>query len=74
LGSLLFLGGWLGPVEDGAWWTVLKAFVLMAFTSMVAGAMPLGRPAERASTVRTRYLPLATLNLVLVAAVLEVVG
>ena len=74
LGTLLFLGGWLGPVEDGAWWTLLKAFVLVAFTSMVAGAMPLGRPAERASAVRARYLPLATLNLVLVAAVLEVVG
>lgn len=74
LGALLFLGGWLGPIEDGVWWSLLKAFVMVAFTSMISGALPLGRSVERANAVRTRYLPLATLNLVLVAMVLEVVG
>jgi NADH-quinone oxidoreductase subunit H len=74
MGTLLFLGGWQGPLEDGVWWTLLKAFVLVAFTSMVAGAMPLGRPAERARTVRTQWLPLSALNLVLVAAIMEVVA
>ncbi|MCK5252900.1 MAG: NADH-quinone oxidoreductase subunit H [Thermoplasmata archaeon] len=74
LGTILFLGGWQGPWEDGAWWTLLKVFVLLAFTSMVAGSMPLGRPAERADHVRTRWLPLATLNLVVVATVMEVMA
>lgn len=74
LATLVFLGGWSGPLADGAWWTLVKAFVLVAFTSMVAGALPLGRPMERAGAVRTRYLPLATLNLVVVALLLEVVA
>ena len=74
LGTILFLGGWQGPWEDGAWWALLKVFVLLAFTSMVAGSMPLGRPAERADHVRTRWLPMATLNLVVVAMVMEVMA
>ncbi len=74
MASLVFLGGWSGPLADGAWWTLAKTFVLVAFTSMVAGALPLGRPMERAGAVRTRYLPLAALNLVVVALVLEVVA
>jgi len=74
LASILFLGGWNGPWQDGAFWTLLKAFVLVAFTSMVAGALPLGRPADRAMAVRTRWLPLAALNLVIVAAVMEVMA
>jgi NADH-quinone oxidoreductase subunit H len=74
LGSLLFLGGWAGPFAEGMWWTMTKALVLVAFTSMFAGSLPLERPATRASRVRTRWLPLATANLVLVAAVLEVMA
>ena len=74
LASILFLGGWNGPWQDGAIWTLLKAFVLVAFTSMVAGALPLGRPADRAAAVRTQWLPLATINLVIVAAILEVLA
>jgi NADH-quinone oxidoreductase subunit H len=74
LGAIVFLGGWSGPVEDGAWWTLVKAFVLVAFTSMVAGALPLGRPSTRARALRTRWLPLAAANLVLVAAVMEVMA
>jgi NADH-quinone oxidoreductase subunit H len=74
LGAVLFLGGWSGPIEDGMWWTLLKTYVLVAFTSMVAGSLPLGRPSERASSVRSRWLPLATVNLVVMAAVMEVMG
>jgi NADH-quinone oxidoreductase subunit H len=74
MGAILFLGGWLGPIEDGAWWTLVKAMVLVALASMVAGALPVGRPDERASAVRTRWLPLAAANLVLVAAVMEVMA
>ncbi len=74
LGALLFLGGWHGPLEPGAWWTLLKAVVLVALASMAAGVLPLGRPADRASAVRTRWLPLAAANLVLVAAIMEVMA
>jgi NADH-quinone oxidoreductase subunit H len=74
LGSVLFLGGWDGPMEAGAWWTLMKALVLVGLVSMVSGALPVGRPSERASTVRTRWLPLATINLVLVVAIMEVMA
>jgi NADH-quinone oxidoreductase subunit H len=74
LATLLFLGGWHGPLEDTALWTMLKTLVLLALTSMVAGALPVGRPSDRASAVRTRWFPLATLNLVVVAAILEVMS
>ncbi len=74
LGAIVFLGGWSGPALDGAWWTLVKALVLVAFTSMVAGALPLGRPSSRARALRTRWLPLAAANLVLVAAVMEVMA
>jgi NADH-quinone oxidoreductase subunit H len=72
--TVLFLGGWQGPLEDGGWWTLMKAIVLVSFTSMIAGAMPLGRPVDRASSLRTRWLPLATVNLVLVAMIMEVMA
>jgi NADH-quinone oxidoreductase subunit H len=74
LGTVLFLGGWVGPLHNGAEWTLIKALVLVSFTSMVAGSLPAGRPDERASSLRTRWLPLATVNLVLVAAVMEVMA
>ena len=74
LGTVLFLGGWSGPLQDGVWWTLLKAHLLLAFTSMVAGALPAGRPETRARNVRTIWLPLAAANLVMVAAVLEVMA
>ncbi|UCC94116.1 MAG: NADH-quinone oxidoreductase subunit H [Thermoplasmata archaeon] len=74
LGTVLFLGGWLGPVVDGAHWTLVKAFVLVSFTSSVAGALPIGRPADRARSLRTHWLPLATVNLVLIAAIMEVMA
>lgn len=74
LATLLFLGGWNGPVEDTVVWTMAKALVLLALTSMVAGALPRGRPSDRALAVRTRWLPLASLNLVVVAAIMEVMA
>jgi NADH-quinone oxidoreductase subunit H len=74
MGSIVFLGGWTGPFADGLWWTLLKAYVLVMFASAAAAVGPLPRPAETAGAVRSRWLPLAAVNLVVVAAVLEVMA
>jgi NADH-quinone oxidoreductase subunit H len=74
LGSVVFLGGWAGPVAEGAWWTLLKAYVLVAVASMFAAAMPRPSQAGTARAVRNHWLPLAALNLVVVAGILEVMA
>lgn len=74
LGSLLFLGGWSGPVADGALWTLTKAFILVIVASMFAAAVPLATPEGTARAVRNHWLPLASLNLVVVAAIMEVMA
>jgi NADH-quinone oxidoreductase subunit H len=74
LGSIVFLGGWTGPLAGGLWWTLLKAIVLIMFSSAAAALMPLPRPGETAGAVRSRWLPIVAVNLVLVAALMEVVA
>ena len=74
LGALVFLGGWSGPVADGAWWTLTKAYILVIVASMFAAAVPLATPEGTARAVRNHWLPLASLNLVVVAAIMEVMA
>ena len=74
LGAVVFLGGWSGPVADGAWWTLLKAFILVAVASMFAAAMPQPSTTQTARSVRNHWLPLAALNLVVIAAIMEVMA
>ncbi len=74
LGALVFLGGWSGPVADGAWWTLTKAYILVIVASMFAAAVPLATPEGTAQAVRNHWLPLASLNLVVVAAIVEVMA
>ncbi len=74
LGAVVFLGGWSGPVADGAWWTLLKAYILVAVASLFAAAMPRPSTTETARAVRNHWLPLAALNLVVIAAIMEVMA
>lgn len=74
MGAVAFLGGWEGPGPDGLWWTLLKAFALVALASAFAAATPAATAASVARAARARWLPLATLNLVVVAVILEVMA
>ena len=74
LGAVVFLGGWSGPVADGAWWTLVKAAVLIVIASMFAAAMPRASDTDVARAIRNHWLPLAAINLVVVAAVMEVMA
>ena len=74
LGAIVFQGGWLGPGQDGHWWTLLKAMLLLALVSSVAGALPLISRGDTAHDIRRRWFPVAAINLVLVAGILEVMA
>jgi len=74
LGALVFLGGWSGPVTDGALWTLAKAYILVIVASMFAAALPLATPEGTARAVRNHWLPLASFNLVVMAAIMEVMA
>jgi NADH-quinone oxidoreductase subunit H len=74
LGAVVFLGGWSGPVSDGAWWTLAKAYILVIVASLFAAAVPLATPEGTARAVRNHWLPLASINLVVVAAIVEVMA
>ncbi|WP_348762600.1 NADH-quinone oxidoreductase subunit H, partial [uncultured Salinisphaera sp.] len=67
--TVLFFGGWLGPVLPGFVWFFLKAFFFMCFFILL-----------RASTVRPRYdqlmafgwkilLPIAIVNVAITGAI-----
>jgi len=72
LGAVVFLGGWAGPVADGSWWTFLKAGVLAALASFLSSVYPMPSPSATLRAVRTRWLPIAGANLLVIAIVLEV--
>lgn len=74
LGAVVFLGGWWGPGPDGWWWTIAKAFVLITVVSLLGAAMPVVRPGETAHAIRRRWLPVAAIDLVMVAGLLEVMA
>ena len=74
LGAVVFLGGWAGPIAEGCWWTFLKAAVLIAVASLLSATYPMPSSADSARTVRVRWLPLAAVNLLVIAIVLEVMA
>lgn len=74
LGSIAFLGGWAGPLAEGSWWTLAKAVVLASVVSFASAAVQHGTGAPLSRDLRARWLPLAAVNLLVIALVLEVIA
>lgn len=74
LGALVFFAGWWFPVAPGMWWTLLKAYDLVLLASLASAVLPLGRAGDTTQKARRTWMPVAAVNLVVVAAVLEVMA
>jgi NADH-quinone oxidoreductase subunit H len=74
LGALVFLAGWWSPVAPGMWWTLLKAYGLVLLASFSSAVLPLGQVGDTAWRARRTWMPVAALDLVVVAVVLEVMA
>ena len=66
--SVLFFGGWLGPVLPGLVWFLIKTFVFIAFFVLVRAALPRPRFDQLMSWSWKLMLPLALANVLLAGA------
>lgn len=67
--TVLFLGGWLGPILPGWTWFLLKTSVLIVLFIVIRAALPRLRYDQLMSLGWKVMLPLALLNLLVTAAV-----
>jgi NADH-quinone oxidoreductase subunit H len=67
--SVLFFGGWLGPVLPGIVWFLIKTFFFIALFILLRAAMPRPRYDQLMSFGWKAMLPLSLLNLVITGAV-----
>jgi len=68
--TILFLGGWLGPILPGFMWFFLRTFVVIAFFFTVRAALPRFRYDQLMSLGWKVMLPLSLLNLMVTGAVI----
>jgi len=66
--SVLFFGGWLGPVLPGVVWLLIKTFVFISFFILVRAALPRPRFDQLMSWSWKVMLPLALANVLLAGA------
>jgi len=66
--SVLFFGGWLGPVLPGLVWILIKTFVFISFFILVRAALPRPRFDQLMSWGWKVMLPLALVNLLVTGA------
>jgi NADH-quinone oxidoreductase subunit H len=66
--SVLFFGGWLGPVLPGLVWFLIKTFVFIAFFVLVRAALPRPRFDQLMSWSWKLMLPLSLANVLLAGA------
>ena len=66
--SVLFFGGWLGPVLPGLVWFLIKTFVFISFFILVRAALPRPRFDQLMSWGWKVMLPLALVNVLLAGA------
>ncbi|MGE4557144.1 MAG: NADH-quinone oxidoreductase subunit NuoH [Desulfovibrionaceae bacterium] len=72
--SILFLGGYQGPIESGWWWFLLKVYVLLFIIIWMRWTFPRVR-FDQLLNINWRWLtPLALLNLVGTVIVLRLAG
>ena len=67
--TVLFFGGWLGPVLPSVVWFLLKTFFFISFFILVRAALPRPRFDQLMSWGWKVMLPLALVNLVVTGAV-----
>jgi NADH-quinone oxidoreductase subunit H len=67
--TVLFFGGWLGPVLPPVVWFLLKTFVFIAFFILVRAALPRPRFDQLMSWGWKVMLPLTLINLLITGAV-----
>ncbi len=67
--TVLFFGGWLGPVLPPIVWFLLKTFFFISFFILLRGALPRPRFDQLMSWGWKVMLPLALVNLVVTGAV-----
>lgn len=68
--TVLFFGGWLGPILPGWMWFLVKTSILIAFIIVIRAALPRVRYDQLMSLGWKLMLPLALLNLLVTAAVI----
>jgi NADH-quinone oxidoreductase subunit H len=66
--SVLFFGGWLGPVLPGVVWFLIKTFFFIAFFVLVRASLPRPRFDQLMSWSWKLMLPLALANVLLAGA------
>jgi NADH-quinone oxidoreductase subunit H len=67
--TVLFLGGWLGPILPGALWFLLKTSIVIAFLIVIRGALPRLRYDQLTKLGWKVMLPLALANLLVTAII-----
>ena len=65
--SVLFFGGWLGPVLPGVVWFLIKTFIFISFFVLVRAALPRPRFDQLMSWSWKVMLPLALVNVLRLA-------
>jgi len=71
VGTILFLGGWRGPLFDGVWWFILKVYGLLFVMMWLRWTFPRVR-FDQLLNINWKWLtPLALLNLLVVALVVN---
>ncbi len=68
--TVLFLGGWRGPLLPGIVWFCVKTLVLICFFVLMRAALPRPRYDQLMAVAWKVLLPLALLNLLATAAIL----
>ena len=72
--SVLFFGGWLGPVLPGVVWFLLKTFFFISFFVLLRAALPRPRFDQLMSFGWKAMLPLALVNIALTGAAVLIWG
>lgn len=72
--SVLFFGGWLGPVLPGVIWLLIKTFVFISFFVLLRAALPRPRFDQVMSLGWKVMLPLALANVLVTGAVVLMRG
>jgi NADH-quinone oxidoreductase subunit H len=67
--TVLFLGGWLGPILPGWMWFLVKTSIMIVFFIVIRSALPRLRYDQLMSLGWKVMLPLALVNLLVTAAV-----